>query len=149
MTERDEKYREKYVEAVAPHVEGEVEAIGLFSRAGSMGAAVLSQVSPLAGALKLGRGRKKGGGLPMNVVLAVTHDKVYAFDFKPKGFGLKIKETAAVWDRAAVRVAPTSEGVLADRLEVRIGDAEPIELDSNKMPGLKSEFNEPLIRLLG
>jgi hypothetical protein len=148
MTERDEKYRQKYLAAVVPHVEGEVRAVGLFSRSGSMGSALMSQVSPLAGTLGRRSGKKKAQGLPANMVVAATDDKVYVFDFKPKGFGVKIKETVAVWDRGSVRVTAVSEGTLADRLVVQVGEGEPIELDSNKMPGLKSDFNEPLIRLL-
>lgn len=149
MSKRDEKYRARYLAAVQPHVEGEARAVGLFSRPGSMGAALLSQVSGLAGGLALGSGRKKAGGLPLNVVVAATDDAVYVFDFKPRGTGIKIKDTVAVGDRGAVRVTATSEGALADRLVVDIGEAEVIELDSNKMPGFESAFNEPLIRLLG
>ena len=103
----------------------------MFSRPGSMGAALLSPASGLAGTLALRSGRKKAGGLPMNVIVAVTDESV------------------AIWDRGSVRVTTTEEGTLADRLAVQLGDGEAIQLDSNKMPGFKSEFNEPLIRMLG
>jgi len=148
MTARDEKYRAKYLAAVQPHVEGGARAVGMFSRPGSMGAALMSQASGLAGTLARRSGRKKAGGLPMNVIVAVTDDSVYVFDYKPKGTGIKIKDTVAVWDRDSVRVSATEEGTLADRLVIQLGDGEAIQLDSNKMPGFKSEFNEPLIRLL-
>jgi hypothetical protein len=149
MTARDEKYRSKYLATVQPHVEGEARAVGMFSRPGSMGAALLSQGSALASTLALRSGKKKAGGLPMNVIVAATDDSVYVFDYKPKGTGIKIKDTVAVWDRGSVRVAPAEEGTLADRLVIQLGDGEAIQLDSNKMPGFKSEFNEPLIRMLG
>ena len=149
MTARDEKYRAKYLAAVQPHVDGEARAVGMFSRPGSMGAALLSQASGLAGTLALRSGRRKSGGLPMNVIVAITDASVYVFDYKPKGTGIKIKDTVAVWDRGSVRVASSEAGTLADRLVVHLGEGEAIELDSNKMPGFKSEFNEPLIRMLG
>lgn len=148
MTARDEKYRAKYLAAVEPHVEGEARAVGMFSRPGSMGAAVLSQASGLAATFALRSGRRKAGGLPMNVIVAATDDSVYVFDYKPKGTSIKIKDTVAVWDRGSVRVTPSAEGTLADRLVVQLGEGEAIELDSNKMPGFTSEFNEPLIRML-
>jgi hypothetical protein len=113
-----------------------------------MGAAVLSQASGLAATLALRSGRKKAGGLPMNVIVAATDDAVYVFDYKPKGTGIKIKDTVAVWDRGSVRVTPSAEGTLADRLVVHLGEGHAIELDANKMPGFRSEFNEPLIRML-
>ena len=149
MTARDEKYRAKYLAAVQAHVEGAARAVGMFSRPGSMGAALLSQASGLAGTLALRSGQKKAGGLPMNVIIAVTDESVYVFDYKPKGTGIKIKDTVAIWDRGSVRVTTTEEGTLADRLAVQLGDGEAIQLDSNKMPGFKSEFNKPLIRMLG
>jgi len=148
VTGRDEKYRAKYLAAVQPHVDGEARAVGMFSRPGSMGAALMSQASGLAATLALRSGKKKAGGLPLNVIVAATDDSVYVFDYKPKGTGIKIKDTVAVWDRAAVRVTAAQAGTLADRLVVELGGDEAIELDSNKMPGFKSAFNEPLIRLL-
>ncbi|MCB1007250.1 MAG: hypothetical protein KDB35_23905 [Acidimicrobiales bacterium] len=149
MTARDEKYREKYLMAVQPHVEGEARAVGLFSRPGSMNAAVLSQVSGLAAGIGSWGAKKKAGGLPLNVVVAATDEQVYVFDFKPRGTGIKIKETVAIWPRGRVRVTPTQQGMLADRLVVEIGEGQVIELDSNKMPGFASDFNGPLIQMLG
>ena len=149
MTARDEKYRVKYVAAVQPHVEGEVRAVGLFSQPGTMGAAVASQASPLVSTIMRILGKSKAGGLPMNVIIAATDDSVYAFDFKPRGTGVKIKDTAAVWDRGSVQVAATNPGTIADRLQISLGEGGTIELDSHKFPGFETEFNDPLIRLLG
>jgi hypothetical protein len=148
MTTRDDKYRARYLAAVDGHVEGEARAVGMFSRPGSMGAALMSQGSALASTIARLSGKKKSGGLPMNVIVAATNDSVYVFDYKPKGTGIKIKDTVAVWDRSAVRVTATEEGTLADRLVIELGDGEAIQLDANKMPGFRSEFNEPLIRML-
>jgi hypothetical protein len=54
----------------------------------------------------LGRPRKKkAGGLPQHVALAVTPTKIYAIELKQKGRGLVAKREAAVWDRAGLRLS--------------------------------------------
>lgn len=56
-------------------------------------------------AVALGR-KKKAGGLPQQVLIAVTPDKLYAFDTKMKGrAGFVVKKEVAVWGRAGLRVS--------------------------------------------
>ena len=52
MGDRNEKYRQKYLEDVSAHIGVQAEAVGIFSRPGSMGSVMLSQVSPLASMIK-------------------------------------------------------------------------------------------------
>lgn len=145
----DEKYRQRYIGVLEPKVPAPIRAIGMLSRPGAMTGALLSQVSGAASLAFGSSGKKKAGGLPMNVVLAATDDEIYVFEYKPKGRSIKVKDPIVVWPRAAIQVEQTATGTFADRLTVHIQGQEPIELDSNKMPGFKSEFNAPLFQLLG
>lgn len=49
-------------------------------------------------------GKSKAGGLPGQFVLAVTPDRLYAFKYKSGRNGITVKEEAASWDRAALKV---------------------------------------------
>ncbi len=148
---RNDAYRQKYRETVAKHlgqpVEA-VEAVGVFSRPGSMGNLMLGKLSPLAAAARSRAAKAKTGGLPQNVVLAVTADRVYVFAYKPSGTKLKLKDPIAVWDRSQVRVEVLKEGMAANRLRVHLPDGDAIELDSNRMPGSSDDFNAPVLTAL-
>jgi hypothetical protein len=148
MADRNEKYRQKYIETMSAHIGQPVEAVGIFSRPGSMNSAFLSQLSPMAASIKNRAAKGKAGGLPPNVVLGVTADKVFVFGYRPKGTSLKLKDPVGVFDRAAIRTEPVSEGTLANRIRFHLPDGDSIELDSNKMPGSSSDFNAPLIQAL-
>lgn len=148
MSDRYEKYRVRYLETVSEKLSQPAQAVGVFTRPGSMGTMLAGKVSPLAAMVMNSRGKDRAGGLPLNVVLGVTADKIYVFPYKPKGFGIKLKDPVAVWDRAEVRVERLKEGALANRLRFNLPGGESIELDSTKMPGSSSDFNAPLIDLL-
>lgn len=148
MSDRNEKYRQKYMESLQPKVEAPIQEIGVFSRPGSMGSVFLSQVSPAAAMIKNRSSKGKAGGLPQNVVLALTEDKVYVFGFKPRGFGIKVKDPIAVWDRSGVVVSVTGESAVAKHLHFQLSDGEAIELDSNQMPGFPNDFNLPFVLAL-
>jgi hypothetical protein len=49
--------------------------------------------------------KKKSGGLPERVMLAVTPTKLYAFNYGFKGRSYKIKDEVAVWDRAGLKIS--------------------------------------------
>ena len=49
--------------------------------------------------------KKKAGGLPERVILAVTPDKLYAFNLGFKGRDYRVKGEAAVWDRSRLRIS--------------------------------------------
>ena len=59
-----------------------------------------------------GAGRKKkAGGFPQQVLIAVTPDRLYAFESKVKG-GSRLrrqKDEVAVWERAGLRVSSTQK----------------------------------------
>ena len=97
-----DEWRQKFKELVQPHVDEEVVAAGPFRRGGAAGQYALSKAGggiPYAiGALFR---KKQAGGLPQRVFLVVTPTKLHAFDFGLKGRQYKIRDEAAVWDRAA------------------------------------------------
>jgi hypothetical protein len=93
-------------------------------------------------------GRAKTGGLPLNVVLGVTADKLYVFDYKPKGTGLKLKDPIAVFHRGEVRAEVLSQGSMATRVRFHLPNGDAIELDSNRMPGSSEDFNAPVVAAL-
>ena len=101
-----EEFRTKFREAVMPHVDEEILAVGTFRTTGSgtkfavsklqAGAAVYGAVSKL--------GRARAGGLPHTFLLAVTPTKVRAFKYKLKGRGVEARQEVASWDRAGLTV---------------------------------------------
>jgi hypothetical protein len=106
------EYRQKLVDEVTPHCEGEqVEAVGLFRRGGSAASFVASKLGgglPYA-AVALAR-KKRSGGMPDKVILTVTPTKVRAFSWKMKGRNYRVKDEVAVWDRAGLRCSTEKAG---------------------------------------
>jgi hypothetical protein len=106
------EWRQKFRDLVAPHVNGEqVLSAAAFRRGGATASMVASKAQMggiVYAGIKMMR-KKKAGGLPERVMLAVTPDKLYAFNFGFKGRNYKIKEEVAVWDRAGLRIATESK----------------------------------------
>jgi len=101
------KWKQDMRDEVAPRVQGEeLVCVAAFRRAGAAGSYAAS---------KLGGGlpylatklvsKKRAGGLPENVMLAVTPTKVYAFKRKQKGRKMVATDELAVWERGALRVS--------------------------------------------
>jgi hypothetical protein len=149
MSDRNEKYRQKYLADVSAHIGEQAEAVGVFSRPGAMGGVMLSQISPLAAMIKGKAGKSASGGLPQNVVVGVTADKVFVFGYKPKGTSLKLKEPIGVFERAQTKAEIVSQGAMANRIRFHLPNGDSIELDSNKMPGSSTDFNAPVVDALG
>jgi hypothetical protein len=143
-----EKYRRQYLQDVSAHVGMPVEAVGIFSRPGAMGSMFTGKVSPLAAMIRNKSNKSKTGGLPQNVVIGVTADKVFVFGYKPKGTSLKLGDPIGVFDRAAMRAEVVGQSTLATRIRFHLPTGDSIELDSNKMPGSKSDFNAPVVEAL-
>ena len=55
-----------------------------------------------------------------SVLLAVTADKVYAFEFKQGWGGMKVKDPIAVWDRKDVKVTEGEQGSMTKELDIDI-----------------------------
>ena len=101
-----EEYRTKFREAVMPHVDEEILAVGTFRTTGSGQKFAISKLQAGAAvygaAAKLGRAR--AGGLPSSFLLAVTPTKLHAFKYKMKRNGVEVKENVAAWDRAGLQI---------------------------------------------
>ena len=115
------EWRQKYRDLVAPHVNGEeVQTAAAFRRGGAAATMVASKAQ-MGGLVYAGIklfNKKKAGGLPERVMLAVTPERIYAFNFGFKGRNYKIKEEVAVWDRAGLRIgAERKSGMTALTIE--------------------------------
>jgi hypothetical protein len=106
------EYRAKLVEEVTPHLGGEaVEAVGLFRRGGSSASFAASKLGGGLPYAAVGMMRKKrSGGMPDKVILAVTPTKLYAFSWKMKGRNYRVKDEVGVWDRSALRCSSAKAG---------------------------------------
>jgi len=101
------QWKEDMRTEVEPRVgEEELVAVAAFRRAGATSSYAAS---------KLGGGlpylatklvsKKRAGGLPENVMLAVTPTKVYAFKRKQRGRKMVAGDEVAVWERGGLRVS--------------------------------------------
>jgi hypothetical protein len=103
-----EQARQQLMDDVRPHVHGEeLITAGRFRR-GAFGASYAASKAQLGGLVYAGINlarKKRAGGLPEHVALAVTPTRLYALKLKPKGRGLVVKGEAAVWDRSALRIS--------------------------------------------
>ena len=144
MADQSQQWRERYLQAVQPHVGEPVIAAGVLSRSGSVARMGVHKVSPLVGMIMGARAKKASGGLPTNVLVAVTADKVHLFDFSPRGTAFKIKNEVAVWERRKMRVT-TEDKMTATRVRVELDGGTTVELDAMKGGG---GFNDEMIGLL-
>lgn len=102
------EWRQKIRDLVAPHVNGEEVISAAAFRRGGASASMVASKAQLGGIVYAGIkmfNKKKAGGLPERVMLAVTPDKLYALNFGFKGRNYNIKGEAAVWDRPGLRIS--------------------------------------------
>jgi hypothetical protein len=111
---------QQLIDQVQPHCHAEVRSVLLCHHVGAMGRALTSAVSSGAGTFFEGRdAKKRAGGLPANVVLAVAADGLHAYAYKPGGWSLKpklrIKSEVGHWPLAGMDVR-TEPGTVTSRL---------------------------------
>src|SRR6476469_1514426 len=114
-----EEWRETCRGLVEPRVNGEeVVAAAAFRRGGATASYAASKAGGgliYAGIKMLNK--KKAGGLPDKVMIAVTPDKVYAFKLKV-GRDYKLGDEVAVWDRGGILASSErSSGMTALTIE--------------------------------
>jgi len=102
------EFGQKLRDLVAPEVNGEEIVSAAAFRRGGATASMVASKAQMGGLVYAGikmLNKKKAGGLPERVVLALTPDKLYAFNLGFKGRDYKLKGEAAVWDRGGLRVS--------------------------------------------
>ena len=140
-----EEYAAAYREIVQKEVPGEhVLVVGVLSRPGSIGAALLTQVSGLAALAKNKSGKTASADLPLNVVAAATPTRVLFFAFKPKMMSIKLKGLAREIPRAGLTIT-TEPGSVATRVTFHCGDGSAFQLDSNRSIGQYNKMNDGLL----
>jgi hypothetical protein len=147
---------DKIFEANEATIQAEVPepclAVGGLQPAGTFGSFGITELSPAAGTFKQHQANQAAGeltgrhGLKTNRItyLAVTADKLYAFDAKPKRKGnIEVVSKLAEWDRSDVKVQ-TIRGKLSTRVVIDHTDGGHYELESMAITNL----NEPLFAAL-
>jgi hypothetical protein len=106
-----EEWRQKCLALVEGHTGGEeLLSAAAFRRGGAAASYMASKAGGgIAYAAVRLMGKKKAGGLPDKVMLAVTPERLYAFKLKV-GREYKLGDEVAAWDRAALRVSTDSSG---------------------------------------
>jgi hypothetical protein len=142
-----EEYKQKYKEAAEPHVDEDVLAVGPFRRTGAGTRYGISkmQVGALAYGASTLLSKKKGGGLPSQVLLVVTPTKLVALDYKPRGRGFKVKGPAAAWERSGIK-ASSKRMNTTTRLTLD-ADGDKIVMDAEGMGD--NPWADEVIRQLG
>jgi hypothetical protein len=114
MTMNEEQvaqFRTQISDAVRDHVNGEeLLAAGAFRRGGASGSYAASKAGGglVYAAVALAR-KKKAGGLPQRILLAVTPENLYAFELKFSGRSYTAKREVAVWQRAGLRISSSQK----------------------------------------
>jgi hypothetical protein len=107
--------KQKLIDEVAPHCNGEqVLAVGPFRHGGAAAKEIIGRghVGALAYSGVSLAMKKRAGGLPGRVLLAVTPTKLYAFSWKMRGRSYKVKKEAAVWDRDQITCTTSRKGTM-------------------------------------
>lgn len=141
-------FRRMINEAAEGHTNGEeLVAAGAFRRGGAAGSYAASKAGGgLAyAAVALAR-KKKAGGLPDKVLLAITADNLYAFKLKTGRSGYTADKEVARWQRAGLRVSSSFKSGLTNVTIESPAEGEKVTL----VPiGVKDDpVNVEVIRLL-
>jgi hypothetical protein len=146
--EQTQQFRTMLTDAVRDRTGGEeLIAAGAMRRGGASGSFVASKAGGgLAyAAVSLAR-KKKAGGLPQQVLLALTPDNLYVFKLKLRGRSYLAKDEVAVWQRAGLRISTSQKMGLTNLTIESPAEGEKVTL----VPiGVKDdEVNLELIRML-
>jgi hypothetical protein len=135
-------------------------AVGIVQPAGTWGSAGVMQVSGLAGMLMKKSANKKAGDLHTGgtvfktnrqTLLALTADKLYAFETKAGWGGMKIIGDLAQWDRKDLRVG-TEDGKLSTQIVIEhtvTGDRYELEATTAMSRGFNDALLEEIVKPVG
>ena len=129
-------------------------AVGGLQPAGTWGSFGITKLSPPAGMFRQHQANRDAGalsarhGMKANHVtyIALTADKVYAFDTRVKGRGIKVVDKLAEWDRGDVTVR-TVPGRMATKVLIDHVDGGHYELEATTLGGFNDAFLATLAEL--
>jgi hypothetical protein len=142
---------QKIKDDVQPRVPEPIVALGMLQPAGTWGSFGAGQLSGLAGTLMRRAANKRAGGLGKSgafstktALLAVTEQRLYAFNAKPSGRSWKIVDEVGDWDRSDVTVA-TTPGTLSTKVVFDVqSTGDHFELEATTTMGA-DKFNGPFL----
>jgi hypothetical protein len=108
------EWRRQCLDLVSSRVDGEEVLASAGFRQGGASANYVASKAQLGGAVYTGikmLRKKKAGGLPDKVMLAVTPDKLYAFKLSV-GRSYKLGDQVGLWDRAGLKVSADASGAM-------------------------------------
>lgn len=108
------EWRRQCQELAGPRVNGEELLAAAGFRQGGASANYAASKAQLGGAVYAGikmLRKKKAGGLPDKVMLAVTPEKLYAFKLSV-GRGYKLGDEVGCWERAGLKVSADESGTM-------------------------------------
>jgi hypothetical protein len=106
------EWRQKCQDLVAPRVNGEEVVAAAGFRQGGATANYVASKAQMGGLVYAGikmLRKKKAGGLPDKVMLAVTPNRLYAFKLRV-GRDYKLGDEVAVWERAGLKIGTEQAG---------------------------------------
>jgi hypothetical protein len=106
------EWRRQCLDLVTSRVNGEEVLAAAGFRQGGASANYVASKAQLGGAVYAGikmLRKRKAGGLPDKVMLAVTPEKLYAFKLNV-GRGYKLGDEVGLWERAGLRVSSDASG---------------------------------------
>jgi hypothetical protein len=106
LSEQD--YRQKMIDAVAETIDEPVITAAAFNRRGLYTNKALGRFGAITYLLGRANAKRQAGGLPENFILAITPEKVRAFQYRARGRmrdQYEVGAEVAVWDRTALRVS--------------------------------------------
>ncbi len=145
---KEDRLRQYYIDPLSQKLGTPVELCGVYSRPGATSAALSFAVSDGVGMFADSEGKKASGGLPMNVILALTASELVIFEMNAGMTGkLKLKEPLRRFPRNEVQAEIAGQNSMGARLRFATNEGS-FELDANKLPGMDIEWNLTLVRAL-
>ena len=134
---------EKMKATVQERVPEPVLAVGVLQPAGTWGAMGGDQLSGIVGSLMRKNANKRSGGLAKNrafrtkvALVAVTEERIYAFNAKGWGPTCKIVDEVGDWDRSDLQVT-TTPGKMSTQFVIDVASTgEHFELETNALMGI-------------
>lgn len=146
---------DKMQQAVQAQVAEPVVAVGVLQPAGTWGGMGGDQLSGVLGSVMRRNANKRSGGLGKNsafrtkiALIAVTEDKLYAFNAKGWGMQTKITDKVGEWARDDVNVSATAGTISTQFVFDVVSTGDHYELETNALMGLGG-FTKDFVAALG